>query len=715
MMPRAVLIGMMVAVAAGPAHAQEGPPAPAPSSELELFSLESQMEQSVSTSTKTEQRAAQTPAVVTVVTSDEIQARGYTSLADVLRAVPGFYDVYDGVHHNIGVRGVNGGENAAGNVIKLMIDGHPVDYRPTTGNFFGEELIPLEAVERVEIIRGPASALYGANAFLGVVNVITRSGEQIQGARIAGQGALVRNHPGGGGGIVMGGSSGAVDALVGANYLYLDRSGLGLPASSPISGSDRDTVAARSPTQLDFARPATFFGKLTVGNVAYGKLTAMASLQNLDAHGEFKSFGPFTHDTRITQLNQNYRLAYEVTPHERFTLFVSGYYFNAAPTSKERLDIGRSDYVLLRSVAAQGGGATLEGRIKAHRLLTLVVGADMVDEEHTLETFDQLLIQPVTAPDGSVLRTSGTIIPGENHGAKKTFLNFGVYGQGVLNLLKNELTLVAGLRLDEHNVYGANVSGRAGIVYAPSAHPVSLKLLYGSSFKSPSAEQLYATPIGIGGLQGNPGLLAQTAHTLELAGAYKLPKDRGEISLNAFTTDVVGRVEFLPFGNFIQAQNIANEWLVGGELDSRFVIARPLHLRFLAGVAHTVARSSGTTLIGKPEVLNSLFPTYQLHLIGDYALPWWGLKLSAEVSWIGPRPSSFSNALIKGAEYDLDGYLYTALSLSTAGRIIIPKRETSLALRVSNVVNWGWTEPGFGGLDVPAQGVTAFLTVIQAL
>src|SRR5436309_1376666 len=112
------------------ALAEETQPQPAQSSELELFSLESQMEQSVSTSTKTEQRAAQTPAVITVVTAEEIQQRGYTSLADVLRAVPGFYDVYDGVHHNVGVRGISGGEDADGNVIKLMIDGHPVDYRP---------------------------------------------------------------------------------------------------------------------------------------------------------------------------------------------------------------------------------------------------------------------------------------------------------------------------------------------------------------------------------------------------------------------------------------------------------------------------------------------------------------------------------------------------------------------------------------------------------
>jgi outer membrane receptor for ferrienterochelin and colicins len=716
----AVLLAWTTTVAAQEPTTTSPPPpppppaaAPAQSSELELFSLESQMEQSVSTSTKTEQRAAQTPAVVTVVTAEEIQARGYTCLADVLRAIPGFYDAYDLVHHNIGVRGINGGENAAGNVIKVMIDGHPVDYRPTTGNFFGEELIPIDMVDRVEIIRGPASALYGANAFLGVVNVITKSGESIAGAHVIGQGALVRSHPGGGGGIVVGGAAGPVDVIVGANYLYLNRSGLPLPSSSPLLVNDRDNVAGRAPSQNDLARPATFFGKLSV-NIAGGKLTLMGSMQYLDARGEYQSFGPLTHDTRITQLNQNYRLAYESAITERFTLFVSGHYFNAAPTEKERLDVGRTDYVMLRSVGAQGGGFTVEGRIKAHRTLTLVVGGDFVDEDHTLETYDQKLIQPVLAADGSVLRTSGTIIPGENHGAQKTFTNFGVYAQGVLTV-KSDWTVVGGLRLDEHNIYGANVSARAGVVYAPVAHPLSVKLLYGSSFKAPSAEQLYSTPIGFGGLQGNPMLHAQTAHTIEAAGAYKLPREKGELSVNVFATDLLGRVEFLPTGNFVQAQNITDEWVMGGELDSRFAVARPLHIRFSAGVARTVARSAGAALLGKPEELNSLFPTYQLHLIGDWALPWWALKLSAEVSYIGARPASFSNALIKGAPYDLGGYVYTALSLSTAGRIIIPRHETSLALRVSNVINQIWTEPGFGGVDVPAQGITVFLTIVQAL
>src|SRR3954463_13375170 len=108
--------------------------------DIQQLSLEQLLNPSVKVATGTERAASETPAIVTVINADEIQARGYTSLADILRAVPGFYDVYDGTTPNVGIRGINGGQNASGSVVKLMIDGQPVDYRPTTGNFFGEEL-----------------------------------------------------------------------------------------------------------------------------------------------------------------------------------------------------------------------------------------------------------------------------------------------------------------------------------------------------------------------------------------------------------------------------------------------------------------------------------------------------------------------------------------------------------------------------------------------
>src|SRR5690606_24262604 len=127
----------------------------------------------VSTATKGAENLDDAPAVITVVTREDIERRGYRSVGEVLANTVGFFSIDDHILPNVGVRGVTGGLGAESSIIKVMIDGRSVAYRTTSGNWLGVELIPLTSVQQIEIIRGPASALYGADAFLGVVNIIT--------------------------------------------------------------------------------------------------------------------------------------------------------------------------------------------------------------------------------------------------------------------------------------------------------------------------------------------------------------------------------------------------------------------------------------------------------------------------------------------------------------------------------------------------------------
>jgi outer membrane receptor protein involved in Fe transport len=707
-----VCLSVVAAAGAAPRMAAAQPRAPAPADpELgrEELSLDQLLNPSIWVATKSELHAAQTPAVVTVVSADEIQARGYTSLADVLRSVPGFYDVYDGVTHNVGIRGVNGGQNASGSGLKLMIDGQPVDYRPNSGNFFGEELIPMELVERVEIIRGPASALYGADAFLGAINVVTRSADALPGARLVGQGAAVRQHLGGGGGLVMAGKGGPVEVVLGASYLFLNRTGLDLPPSSPLLPNA--AVSARAPSRGDFSRPATALLKVSLSNVLSGTLTLLASWQRLDSHGEYQYFGPLDHRTRVTALNQNYRLTYDLVPSDSVTLTLSAHHFFAAPTEAARLGIGRDDYLMLPALEASGDGASAEIRFTPYRILTLTADADVLFEDSTTETYDQKLLQPVLAPDGSVLRAAGTITPGEGHGEIRDFRNLGAMLQAMVTPTER-WTGIAGLRLDDHNIYGVQLSARGGLVHSYKA--VSIKLLYGSSFKAPSAEQLYARPIAFGGVLGNPNLKAQTAQSVELALGLMWPNDLGDLQVNGFVTNLQGRVEFLPTGSYVIANNIQNERLVGGELVSHLVPWKRLRWSVLGSVARTVSRSgSAEGLLGKPDVSNPLFPRYQIGTIVDGSLPWARLHLSTELAYVGPRPASFSNSVLEGRAYNLAPYVYSAASVSMAGPLILPERSTRVALRVTDLLDQRWSEPGFGGIDVPTQGITAILTIAQ--
>jgi iron complex outermembrane receptor protein len=131
------------------------------------------------------QPAIEAPASVSFITAEEIARFGYRTLADVLSAVRGMYVVNDRNYSVIGTRGfaLPGDYNSR---ILLLVNGHRVN-----DNVYGQAEIGAEfgldpaMFERVEIIRGPASSLYGDSAFFAVVNVITRTGGSVRGGSIA--------------------------------------------------------------------------------------------------------------------------------------------------------------------------------------------------------------------------------------------------------------------------------------------------------------------------------------------------------------------------------------------------------------------------------------------------------------------------------------------------------------------------------------------------
>ena len=125
------------------------------------------------------QKAADTPASVTVVTAEEIQKHGYRTLADVLRSVRGFYVINDRNYSYVGVRGFSrpGDYNAR---ILFLLDGHRVNDNIFDGAYVGTEFpVDVDLIERIEIIRGPNSSIYGTGAFVAVINVITKRGRDL--------------------------------------------------------------------------------------------------------------------------------------------------------------------------------------------------------------------------------------------------------------------------------------------------------------------------------------------------------------------------------------------------------------------------------------------------------------------------------------------------------------------------------------------------------
>ncbi|MDX2505079.1 MAG: TonB-dependent receptor [Gammaproteobacteria bacterium] len=140
---------------------------------------------SVFSASKYEQKVTEAPARVSIVTANEIQRYGHRTLADILNTLPGFQTSYDREYSFSGVRGLSipGDYNTR---ILLLVDGHRINENLYDGTVIDHGLVvDIDLIDRVEVVRGPASSLYGSSAFFGVINVITKRGRDFQGAEVS--------------------------------------------------------------------------------------------------------------------------------------------------------------------------------------------------------------------------------------------------------------------------------------------------------------------------------------------------------------------------------------------------------------------------------------------------------------------------------------------------------------------------------------------------
>lgn len=145
---------------------------------------------------KHEQKITEAPSSVTVLTRDEIQKSGYRTLAEILNSVPGFYVRNDRNFSLLGIRGF-GRPGSFNTKFQLLLDGHRIN-DGVTGRAWIDNgfVVEVDLIERVEVIRGPGSSLYGDSAFFGVINVITRRGRDVGGAEVSGGGGSLGSYAG---------------------------------------------------------------------------------------------------------------------------------------------------------------------------------------------------------------------------------------------------------------------------------------------------------------------------------------------------------------------------------------------------------------------------------------------------------------------------------------------------------------------------------------
>jgi iron complex outermembrane receptor protein len=436
----------------------------------------------VSSAARHPQPLSRSPSAITLLTRQDIESTGARTLPEVLRLVPGM-DVYMAkpLWYSLGVRGNT--TNAADSLL-LLVDG-----RDVTHEFLGAPLsaiqhFSLDEVERIEIIRGPGSALYGANAYSGVVHVITREPGQGPTASVS----------------VRGGEHGAREVSCSANARL---GSLGLGAGVGFQREDLWTGRG-------------LVGQETIRGRLAGKTRLGSATDLLVEAGVFRTAGPLYSDIGTVDVNSiddyfgRVRLDHEA-------LQFQVVYNRTQVDSELDLNLYYKDLGMVLAEAPP---------LEAHTEKVIVQGL------HSFEGFHNVLVY------GAEYIFNGYHSPifVKDH---KYEHRMGVFAQDELNLssllaeLANadipDLFLTAGLRFDYNSITDWELSPRAALVFTPDANN-SFRFGYAHAFLKPTflESSLHIRLIDVSNLDfdelnlANSNIANQTIDSLELgyAGAF---------------------------------------------------------------------------------------------------------------------------------------------------------------------------------------------------
>lgn len=467
------------------AHADE----PAPPVDLASRSIEELMRiqvATVSSASKFDQKVTRAPASVTLVTAEDIARFGYRTLADALRGVRGLYVSDDRNYTYVGIRGFlrPGDYNSR---VLLLVDGRRMNDNLYDGAYFGRDGLPsIDIIERIEVVRGPSSSIYGSSAFFGVVNVVTRGAAGLQGTRVsAATGTYNTRDISFSVGDTL--ASGTDVAISGSYYTSDGKGRIYFPELDPAVSSDPRASDGGVALNRDGEESRGFTASLR-----HGGLTLSASWLEREKDVPTASFETRFNADEYTRDARGYIDArYE-------------YFFNQDLALNARVSLDRyhydGDYPMpdepIARDEATGVWVNTEWQL-SYELPdgdTILAGIDVrnsLDQEQL--SFDD------TSPRLYDVRD------------RRSESNYGLYAQGEFTLAPKVL-LNAGVRYDRYlDSFGGTLNPRIGLIVSATAR-TALKLLYGSAFRAPSVyERFYYPPPA-----GMDALDPERIHTYEL-------------------------------------------------------------------------------------------------------------------------------------------------------------------------------------------------------
>lgn len=554
---------------------------------LELYGED----ETVSISTGTNKPIRLAPSVATVVTEEDILRSGATTLEELLEMVPGLHVSASKnftMNPIFSIRGVHTSQNAQ---VLLLIDGTPMR-QIFNGGRPGRFTWPINNIKRIEVIRGPGSAVFGADAFSGVINVISKGALDIDGVKVGGRagsfgsqefwlqyGTKLNNGWHFTSNIEYMTSDGDDDRIIDFDQQsFIDQffPGEFSNAPGPLS-TDYEVLTARFAAENERWNASFLTWQQIDSGVADGVLGALDPTGS--SEGEYY----------ILDLGHNTKLGEDWTLESKLSL---SYYENL--TKYTLLPAGTIVPILDGNISSLGLTGIVQftdgvighpgGTEKKHSIE--LVGSNANIAGHSLRVSVGFAIQDGEAKErknfgpGVITGLEGTVDGSltDVTGTPNIFVadsDRDIWFASIQDewTIANDWILTAGVRYDDYSDFGSTINPRAALVWA-TTYNLTSKFLYGRAFRAPSkVEQLSDNnPL----LIGNPNIEPETIDTLEIAFNYKPIVDL-ELGLSMFYYEINDLIDFIPSPDLPtgaqQAQNAFAQEGHGFEIEAQYNFA----------------------------------------------------------------------------------------------------------------------------------------------
>ncbi len=609
----------------------------------------------------------QVAAGVTVLTARQMQERGDVTLVDALQGVPGLNVVQSagpGNAASVFIRGTNSED------VLVLLDGVPVNDPSNANGAFNFGTLSVQDVQRIEVIRGPMSGLYGSGAIGGVIDIITRRGTAGTQASVTAAGGWPAQ---GQGSASLSGTRGALDyALTGA--------------------VDEEAGWDAVPTRMQGLRQnvqdpyRTRLGSLQLGYTfpddtrVYGILRAQAT------DSAFPNLAyPLYDDPNDYDYNDNFFSKFGVT-----TTRLNGRLHSDLFVSWQQNRLFNSNLLDAEDPNQASAHDTYHGTradtqwnntLRLPDTATLTQSDLLFGAEYMNDTADDTVNE--TSFGYPFLETA--------HGSQHSWSGH----LGVQTTWLGRLTLTGALRDDSVSSFGHAITWRAGAVLALPEIDASLKAAVGTGFHAPSLFDLYY--VDSYGDRGNPNLRPEYSTSWEIGPEFVIPgfgqSDFADLSATYFWTkarDLIQSVQ-QPDYSYME-ENIGRATLNGVETDFIFHPASWLNAEFTYTYTRAVQNDNGPALLRRPQNTGSVSATIR---------PVPALSLTPQVQYTG----RFADYL-----YDDSGFPAgtgssdpgTVVNMNVQYRL---DRHFTLFVSGRNILNSHFESPN--GLMIPGASVLA--------